>query len=53
MGKEYYVDEVNVKIVDRNENWVAIEGSTLDSNSEIIISADKEFGKGDVVRWIN
>ena len=53
LGKEYYVDEVNVKIVDRNENWVAIEGSTLDSNSEIIISADKEFGKGDVVRWIN
>ena len=44
LGKEYYVDEVNVKIVDRNENWVAIEGSTLDSNSEIIISADKEFG---------
>lgn len=53
LGKEYYVEEVNVSIVDKNENWAAIEGSTLDSESEIIISADKEFGKGDIVRWIN
>ena len=53
LGKEYYVEEVNVKVVDRNESWAAIEGNTLDGDSEIIVSADKEFGKGDVVRWIN
>ncbi|NBJ91043.1 HlyD family secretion protein [Parablautia muri] len=53
LGKEYYVEEVNVKVVDKNENWAAIEGSTLDMDSQIILSADKEFGKGDIVRWIN
>lgn len=53
LGKEYYVEEVNVKVLDQNENWAAIETGALDENSEIIISSDKEIGKGDVVRWIN
>ncbi|MCM1136571.1 MAG: HlyD family secretion protein [Clostridium sp.] len=52
LGEEYYVEEVNVKVLDQNENWAAIETGALDENSEIIVSSDKEIGKGDVVRWV-
>lgn len=51
LGAEYYVEEINVKILDQNEDWAAIESAALDSESRIIISADKEFSKGNVVRW--
>lgn len=51
LGMEYYVEEINVKVLDQNDDWTAIEAGTLDENSKIITSADKEFGKGDVVRW--
>lgn len=51
LGPEFYVEEVNVKILDQNENWAAIESAALDSESKIVISSDKEFKKGDVVRW--
>lgn len=51
LGPEFYVEEVNVKILDQNESLAAIESAALDSESKIIISADKEIKKGDVVRW--
>lgn len=51
LGEEYYVEEVNVKVLDQNDNWVAIEPGVIDENSKIITSADKEISKGDVVRW--
>ena len=52
LGEEYYVEEVTVRILDQNDAWVAIESGMLDKESKIITSADKEFSKGDVVRWI-
>lgn len=52
LGQEYYVEERNVRVLDRNDRWVAIEPGVLESESKIITSADKEFGKGDVVRWV-
>lgn len=52
LGEEYYVEEVNVKVLDQNEDWVAIESAALDKDSKIITSADKEIKKGDVVRWV-
>lgn len=51
LGPEYYVEEVTVKILDQNDDWAAIESAALDSDSKIIISADKELTKGSVVRW--
>ena len=51
LGPEFYVEEVNVKILDQNDSWAAIESAALDSESKIVISSDKEFKKGDVVRW--
>ena len=51
LGQEYYVDEMNVKVIDKNENWAALEEGTLDKDSQIIISATMEIKKGDVVRW--
>ncbi len=52
LGSEYYVEEVTVKVLDYNESWMALDAPALDSNSKIVTYADKEFGKGDVVRWV-
>lgn len=50
LGMEYYVEEVSVKILDENENWVAVEGA-LDSDSQVIVSATKEVQNGTIVRY--
>lgn len=52
LGEEYYVEEVNVKVLDQNDDWAAIESGAIDKDSQIITSADKEFSRGDVVRWV-
>lgn len=49
LGKEYYVEEINVSLVDKNDKLAAIEGAVT-SDSLIIESATKEVKKGDVVR---
>ena len=49
LGKEYYAEQVNVRIQDENDNWVAVEGA-LDGDSLIIASSTKEVKNGDVVR---
>lgn len=51
LGQEYYVDEANVKVVDKNESWAALEEGTLDQDSKIIVSSTMEIKKGDVARW--
>ena len=51
LGEEYYVDTVNVKVLDQNDNWVAIEEGILDKESRIILSSTKEISKGETVRW--
>ena len=51
LGQEYYVDEINVRVADKNDNWVAIEEGALDKESRIILSAAKEVEKGETVRW--
>ena len=50
LGMEYYVEEINVRVLDENENWVAVEGA-LDSESQIIVSATKELKNGEIVRY--
>lgn len=50
LGMEYYIEEVNVRILDENENWIAVEGA-LDSESQIVISSTKEIGNGEIVRF--
>ncbi len=49
LGMEYYAEEINVKILDENENYVAVEGA-IDGESQIILSATKELKNGDTVR---
>lgn len=51
LGQEYYVDEVNVRVIDKNDNWAAVEEGALDKDSKVILSATKEMKKGDTVRW--
>ena len=49
LGQEYYAEQVNVRVLDENESWVAVEGA-LDEDSIIITSSTKEVRNGDVVR---
>lgn len=51
LGNEYYVDEVNVKVLDQNENWAAVEEGVVDKDSEIVLSTTKEVKRGETVRW--
>lgn len=49
LGQEYYVEEINVSVIDKNDQWAAVEGG-LTSDSRIIASSTKEVAKGEVVR---
>lgn len=49
LGTEYYVEEINVSVVDKNDKFAAVEGA-LTEESRIIQSADKEIKRGDVIR---
>ena len=49
LGREYYAEQISVRIQDENDNWVALEGA-LDGDSLIIDSSTKEVKNGDVVR---
>lgn len=49
LGKEYYAEQINVRVLDENDSFVAVEGA-LDGESLIISSSTKEVRKGDVVR---
>ena len=49
LGKEYYAEQINVRVLDENESWVALEGA-LDDDSMVISSSTKELKNGEVVR---
>lgn len=49
LGMEYYVEEINVSVVDKNDKFAAVEGAVTEE-SRIIQSADKEIKRGDVIR---
>lgn len=49
LGTEYYVEEITVSVVDKNDSLAAIEGAVT-AESRIIDSSTKEIKKGDVVR---
>lgn len=49
LGTEYYVEEITVSVVDKNDKFAAIEGAVNDE-SRIIVSSTKEIKKGEVVR---
>lgn len=53
LGQEYYIDEVSVKVLDKNDNWAALEAGAIDQDSQIVLSSTKEIKKGDAVRWEN
>ncbi len=50
LGMEYYVEEVTVRILDQNADWIALEEGVLDQESNVILSATKEIEKGKTVR---
>lgn len=52
LGTEWKITRVQVKVLDRNEYYAAIENSSLTKDSLIVESANKKFGEGDVVRIV-
>lgn len=51
LGTEYYAQELNIRILDRNGEWISASGEALPEDSLVIDSSTKEFDKGDVVRY--
>lgn len=51
MGQEYYVREVSVRVRDQNDSWAALEENGISADSRVVLSATKELGKGDTVRY--
>lgn len=49
LGTEYYVEEITISVVDKNDRLAAIEGA-VSGESLILESSTKEVKKGDVVR---
>lgn len=49
LGKEYCAQLMDVRVLDRNEDFVSLE-MTLPSDSLIIVSSTEEFGNGDIIR---
>lgn len=49
LGKECYADEMNVKVIDKNDSWAAIEEGVLEKDSQVILSSTKELKRGDTV----
>lgn len=49
LGTEYYVEEITINVVDKNDRLAAIEGAVSDE-SLILESSTKEVQKGTVVR---
>ena len=52
LGSEYYIRQVPVKIIDKNDSWVSIEAESLDQSDKIVLSSTREFKKGDTVRLL-
>ena len=52
LGSEYYIRQVPVKIIDKNDSWVSIEAESLDQSDKIVLSSTREFKKGDTVRVV-
>lgn len=50
LGMEYYAEEVTVRILDQNADWIALEEGMLNKESNVILSATKEIEKGKTVR---
>lgn len=49
LGPEYYVEEITVSVLDKNDVWAAVQGA-LTEESRIVENATAEIKKGDVVR---
>lgn len=50
LGKEYYVEKLKVCIVDRNDRYAAIEGTTVGADTQIVVFSSKELKQGESVR---
>ncbi len=50
LGKEYYVEKLKVRIVDRNDRYAAIEGTTVGADTQIVVFSSKELKQGESVR---
>lgn len=50
LGKELYVERRNVRVLDYNDRYAALEEGTIGKNDRIIMSGDREYSEGDIIR---
>lgn len=51
LGKELAARKMWVNVKDKNDKYAALEEGTLDAETKIIISSDKELKDGDIIRY--
>ncbi len=50
LGNELYVERRNVKVLDYNDKYAALEEGILGKNDRIILYGDREYSEGDIIR---
>ncbi len=50
LGNELYVERRNVRVLDYNDRYAALEEGTIGKNDRIIIGGDREYSEGDIIR---
>lgn len=50
LGTELAAEKRMVEVLDKNDRYAAIEPGAVDESTELIVTATKEFGDGDIVR---
>ena len=52
LGTELYVERIDVKVLDKNERYAALEEGALSSEDKIITYATEPIKRGDTVRYM-
>lgn len=52
LGMELYVERMDVKVLDKNDRFAALEEGTLDGEDKVIVYATEPVGRGDIVRYM-
>jgi multidrug efflux pump subunit AcrA (membrane-fusion protein) len=51
LGVELYAEKVSVKVTDQNDRFAALEEGTINKDSKVIVSAEEEIKRGEIVKY--
>lgn len=52
LGKEYYAEKIKVRVLDKNDRFVALEEGSIDKETQVITFSSKELKQGESVRLL-